>query len=363
MNGFSRNELLDLIWSKPTLAQLELTRNCNQKCCFCFQHCTDSCNYIDLDVNSWFLIIDKLENLGIETINLSGGEVFLYKNIKEILKYAKLKGFKTVVNTNGTIDISSCIVHGLKEIHSSIVNNSCSFDNICKNIYIANENDVPVEINMTLINSNFNMIEDVYNYFNDKFAIALFSPTIAIKCQTGNKIRKDEELLLSRELFEKYFLLLKKIPKKQLDLKEGLHSIFINDYDFYSNACECDSTFCIGGKTKLIVSYNGDVYSCNFFQTPEFFCGNILYGDEKYIWENGKGFLPFRKMVKENLIPEDCKHCGKYYKCFSGCRAWTKLYTSTKNLLEVFENAKDFRCDVMDAFIGNRDNFSVQSVM
>jgi hypothetical protein len=69
MNGFSRTELLDLIWAKPTLAQIELTRNCNQRCVFCSKHCKSACQYVDLDVNSWFLIISKLKNLGVEVIN------------------------------------------------------------------------------------------------------------------------------------------------------------------------------------------------------------------------------------------------------------------------------------------------------
>ena len=36
---FSKTELHQLMWKKPNFAQIELTRNCNQSCIFCFANC------------------------------------------------------------------------------------------------------------------------------------------------------------------------------------------------------------------------------------------------------------------------------------------------------------------------------------
>lgn len=61
LNGFTRKELMSLIWQHPSLAQLELTRNCNQKCSFCFQGCQLNKNYQDLSLDDWKIIINKLK--------------------------------------------------------------------------------------------------------------------------------------------------------------------------------------------------------------------------------------------------------------------------------------------------------------
>lgn len=37
INGFSYKELFSLAIEKPVMAQLEVTRNCNQHCSFCFR--------------------------------------------------------------------------------------------------------------------------------------------------------------------------------------------------------------------------------------------------------------------------------------------------------------------------------------
>ena len=294
-------------------------------------------------------------------MNFSGGEIFLYKELKEILEYSKSLGFKVVVNTNGTINIFDYIsyideiifsVHGLESLHNDIVHNINSFKSLVDNIIIANDYNVPVEINMTLIKKNFFNILDVYNYFNSRYKIWKFSPTIAIKVKKDDLIKNDDLIEVNKENLNYYFSVLDKISKEQLDLKEGLHSIYYNDNQLYENTNISDSPFCIGGKTKIIVSYNGDVYPCNFFQTEDYYCGNLLYGDIDFIWKEGKGFNIFRNMVLDEKVKSKCHSCKKYFKCFSGCRAWTNAYLNSKGKKEIFENESDFRCEIANAFIG-----------
>ena len=262
LHEFGREELLKMLWEHPSLAQLEITRNCNQKCCFCFQGCTNQCKYNNLSVEEWKRIIDKLYNLGIKNINFSGGEVFLFDDFEELLSYCRKLELKTVVNTNGTCDISSCIldidkiifsIHGTQELHNKIVRNDRSFECIMKNIRIANDNKVPVEINMTVVKSNFEQIFEVYNYLTERVEFEQFSPTLAIQCLNGTDIPQQESFSYSEDLFKKYFKVLDSIPKNRLDLKQGLHSMYFNNKQIYENTTICDSPYCIGGKTKLVI--------------------------------------------------------------------------------------------------------------
>ena len=91
INGFSKKELINLIWSRPNFAQVELTRNCNFRCKFCFENCDAKEVYEDKLPGMWKIVVDDLYNLGIKKIHFSGGENFLYPHFTEILKYSKEK--------------------------------------------------------------------------------------------------------------------------------------------------------------------------------------------------------------------------------------------------------------------------------
>ena len=109
INGFSEKELAELVWSRPNFAQVELTRNCNFRCKFCFENCDLKNKFEDKPPEMWKKVIDGLYDLGIKKIHFSGGENFLYTHFKEILKYSKEKGLNNLINTNGSIDISDIL--------------------------------------------------------------------------------------------------------------------------------------------------------------------------------------------------------------------------------------------------------------
>ena len=90
---FSKEELHHLMWKKPSFAQIELTRNCNQSCIFCFANCKAGVKEKDSSLEKWKQTVDKLEKLGVSKIHYTGGENFLYPYFTEILQYTKEKGF------------------------------------------------------------------------------------------------------------------------------------------------------------------------------------------------------------------------------------------------------------------------------
>ena len=102
---FSQQELLCLAWQKPVMTQLEVTANCNQRCCFCFNGCGPSCSHQDLPIEVWKKIIGKLKNLGVTRLDFTGGEPLLYQPLATLIDWANAEGFETSLNTNGTIEV------------------------------------------------------------------------------------------------------------------------------------------------------------------------------------------------------------------------------------------------------------------
>ncbi|MDY3740902.1 MAG: viperin family antiviral radical SAM protein [Selenomonadaceae bacterium] len=108
---------------------LHITQKCNYSCRYCFAHFF---NTNDLSVEQWKIIIDNLENSNlINYINFAGGEPCLYKGLLELIDYAKNKGFKTSIITNGSLLLHENIP--TKDLFSKIDMLGISVDSFDKN--------------------------------------------------------------------------------------------------------------------------------------------------------------------------------------------------------------------------------------
>lgn len=356
-NGFSKSEIQHLMISKPYFAQIELTRNCNFACKFCFENCDYQKKYKDEPLSVWKSAIDKLYEIGVKYLHFSGGENFLYKDFLNLIKYCSNKKFKILINTNGSFPIDNVIdyvddfvfsVHGLDKVHDEIVNSNLSFQKVLKNIEKACNAGKNVIINTVLIKENFENFQDIYYYFKNRFKEVKYAPTLAIPCKTGTRF-DDSILDINSDVINKFNSILHEIGEENIVYKHGFYGLqksLRNEHPF-------NMPVCAAGKSKMIIKYNGNVYPCNFFQTDDYLCGNIFEDDVFDIWNNGKGFKEFRKIFFDENIPDKCRECSKKTNCFSGCKAWTKNYINgeTKLFCE-----RDVRCEVMDAFIRNRNN-------
>jgi len=77
----------------------ELTNHCNFHCVHCYLH-TDSRR--ELNTQEIFRVLDELEEAGVLSLTLTGGEPLLRKDFPEIYRYAHGKGFLLTVFTNGS---------------------------------------------------------------------------------------------------------------------------------------------------------------------------------------------------------------------------------------------------------------------
>lgn len=361
MKGFTREELLELAWEKPILAQVEITNKCNQTCLFCSTGQKKHKIKPDLSLEQWQIIVTKLKHLGVRRLDFTGRESFMNPDFGPLLAACKQLGFEIKVNTNGTFDVSEILddvdelvfsVHGFRANHDRITNNPGSFDLIEANIGKTVKAGVKASINMSLLKSNYHETIPVFCYFDKKYGIHKFAPAFPVPSLFGETFA-GEELLVDEELVADYASKLNSIGLDRVILKHGFHSIFINDRKHYQdNGLLLPN--CAAGKYKLLIESDGRVYPCNFFKSHEFFCGNILTEDEHIIWKSGKGFNIFRDLILKEKIPEDCINCLKKTRCFSGCRAWSLTYKEGG-----FENVKDRRCELGSVFIGSGNNNEV----
>lgn len=349
--GFTYNELFEVAIEKPMMAQLEITRNCNQHCFFCFRHCNPHQKFIDRPMKDWKFVVDKLIEIGVRELNFSGGEIFLFKNASKLFKYSKKKGIKKIVaNTNGFIDFSDYdlsnidelvfSVHGIGRLHDKIVGANGSFKALEKAMshVLRYGREFKVGINTVVVPQNITALSEIYDHFKDKeFIFHAFNLSIDQE-NLPNKLQEYESL------FRKYFKFLRTVPEKKRKLRHGMQNIFIRDKDFFHSPIPLPH--CAAGKYKLVIDYRGDVYPCRYFQNEKFLCGNIFKQDLADIWRTGKGFKFFRDIVLKNELSLGCQDCFKSHKCRGGCLAW-RIYNKE---LKYYD--KDIRCEFGNAYLG-----------
>jgi MoaA/NifB/PqqE/SkfB family radical SAM enzyme len=81
---------------------IEVTRNCNQKCFYCFNNSGPSRNSEGLSVDEWYQTLVGLVPFGLRSVHLTGGEPFVWNGTIELLDRAQFLGLGTSILSNGT---------------------------------------------------------------------------------------------------------------------------------------------------------------------------------------------------------------------------------------------------------------------
>jgi radical SAM protein with 4Fe4S-binding SPASM domain len=114
-----------------TKLQIEVTNQCNLKCRYCFN---ESEPFSDVVLSPVQLegLLRQADEMGVITIDFSGGEFFLHKNWRELLRLADELQFQISIHTNGT-PLSKNNVEYLKNFKIGLI--QVSFDSHNSNVH------------------------------------------------------------------------------------------------------------------------------------------------------------------------------------------------------------------------------------
>ena len=348
IHGFTYRELFGLAIQRPLMAQLEVTRNCNQSCMFCFRACRPQLRFPDKPLSAWVKAVKKMVAIGIRELNFSGGEVFLYQDLVELMQTAKRFGInKIVVNTNGLVDLRRqdlgaidelvFSLHDLDAAHDQVTGTKGSFERAVRSLEHALGSVPRVGINTVVTEENITRLPVIYHRFAG-LPLAYHAFNLAIDQQADAK--KMERI---RRLLPGYLSFLHSLPDDRRKLRHGLQNIFCRDPQLFKGAVPLPH--CAAGKYKIVVDYLGDVYPCRYFQKPAYRCGNIFTDDLERVWKQGKGFKVFRDLITEKPLPTTCRTCLKRGRCRGGCLAWRP----SDAINHTYD--RDFRCAPGHAYL------------
>ncbi|WP_297282139.1 radical SAM/SPASM domain-containing protein [uncultured Anaerococcus sp.] len=285
----------------PFVVTIELNTICNLKCEHCYipSHTNEG-----MDIETIKTLLNNLRELGTFELVFTGGEIFLRKDIYDILKYSRDLGFSIKLFTNVTlIDeemaeklsklpislISTSIYSLTDEIHDSITHKKGSLQMALQGIENIRKYNIPLEVKMIVMNKNINSIKSLEQFCKEKDIKFVASPFVFPK-SNGD---------------------ISPINNRVND-KESLFTIVdsIDDISKFNPAVHDDNDYiCPNMRYSIGIECNGNVNPCNalFYSI-----GNIYNESIKKIWDS-ENLKAFQNMKFGDL--KDCKGCANKSFC------------------------------------------------
>lgn len=310
----------------PYKVDLALTYGCNNECPHCYNE-PSRYHLPSMPKQDWFRVIDKLHDMGVPHLILTGGEATLHPDLPDIIRYADQLGHIVGLNTNGRKLAHKPYMQTLADAglnHVQITLGSChpgvhdammgakSFDQTVRGIRNALASSVHTITNTTLMRANMGHAEDIL-YFLYDLGIRTFAMNGMIYSGGGfaNPMAIPEDEMPA---------LLIRVRDTAEEL--GMRFLWYTPTEYCRMSpveLEIGAKRCNAGEYSMCIEPNGDVLPCQSYYVA---AGNILHDPWETIW-NGDLFISFRDRELDPRgygLPEKCWECPDLPLCGGGCR-------------------------------------------
>lgn len=304
----TQNHNLEAAQRKPRLnaIQFELTSRCNERCIHCYIPNAKKNEGKDMPIEKVFSIIDELAEMGGLYVTLSGGEVFMHKDVIRIMQYCREKDMIITILSNlialkdvqipfikaANISLIQASLYSMNpEIHDYITTVKGSFAKTKTAIEKLVAADIPVQISCPLMKANYKGYADVLKY----------AQSLRCKAQTDYimmaQSNLDTQNLANRLSLEETEVVLRDILTWDRDYKQStLKQRPVSEEIAFDPERFARQPLCGAGINDCCITENGDVYPCAGWQAMV--CGNVYKQCLKDIWETSSQFAKVRAVTQ-----------------------------------------------------------------
>ena len=313
----------DAGYCKPSRIVFCLTLRCNIKCRQC--GIWKSSKKKELTTEEWKKVMSDLKDwLGPYRLQIAGGEIFLRKDIVELVKFASDKDILIGMVSNGTLiteelarelveaglsyfDIS---IDGIKpETHDYIRGVDGVYEKATSAVQYLKKHIDRTNSNLSIVaatvimKKNMDELVDIVNWVEkEKLTGVLFNP-LGPACDSDSHWYEKSELWPGEEDMEKLDLTLDRLIEMK---KKGAHILNSEDQlmemkNYFRNPAVRRGDHCRVGVTNFMMSCDGEIHLC--FHMPPI--GNFKQ-PPKEVWNSEKA-----KEIRDKI-----KHCS--YECSPG---------------------------------------------
>lgn len=274
----------------PFKVDWEITHRCNLKCQHCYQtrpECVD-----ELSTAEACSVIDQLAEMGALYMTLTGGEIFIRKDILDVAHYARKKDFALRLFTNGTL-IDGAMAREIKAlnpltveislyamnplVHDTITGIDGSYNKTIDAFYHLKRLNITTVVKTTVMKNNVNELDNLAAFA--KGIGARFEYALTVVPQTTGKRDVICHRLNEQELENVYV--------RYPELIKGIHEGGVKSFD----------PLCSAGINSIYIGPDGGVFPCMLLLQGD---GNIREKPLREIW-NGPVFKKIRSIRYEDL--------------------------------------------------------------
>lgn len=287
---------------------LRLTSKCNKQCIHCFAHINNEAE--EQPLSYWVGIVDAAIQMGTKNITLTGGEPFVYHDIRKLIDHIKKKPINFSIETNGIIvhkyAIQLSTIKNLKRIAISpdLTYTEMELDQLLADVIQMKNIGLPIILQATVLPGNKERILQ----WIEKFARNGIPSRLILG---HNGLGQSENL------------------KENLSYDDmiAIGNKYKNDINI-----RCDLPGCVvGGARNQTCGWNtirGDILP-NGHLSP---CAAIAWNNKEFeldyvdgnnlktVWEKNL-FLNKIRNITQNSFGGNCKHCKHFDECKGSCVA------------------------------------------
>ncbi len=218
-------------------ANIIITHKCNLNCKHCYMDLLHQKQLNDDEIYARTKkVVSMLKQQGIMEIMFTGGEIFTFKYIKEILEYSKSLGIKNIIFTNGLAFDNRCLdyveqvnisLDGDKDTHNYIRGNNQSFDKVMEVLDILKGKDIWTTLQISLNEVNIKKLD---------FLPSLLLNHLNIRCVNLTSVINQGNAVINNMTtsYEFDYQVLKLLPKLYEDTKYHIQfrPSLMSKYDF-----------------------------------------------------------------------------------------------------------------------------------
>lgn len=304
----------------PKAASVEITSSCNLKCRHCYGSYGTPCSGGPMPLEDVYNVLKQLSDIGVLTLELTGGDVTTHPHFAEILLYALSLNFMQIdILTNGVLlsqeVMDICIknknkifvqidLHSLDDsYHTWFTQVADTVEKIKEHILYLSNNGVYVRVISMVTDKNIDSVEDVAEWaYENKVKQYGCSMVVSV-----GRATEEEGLLLSYDNQIKYNQILENIKQKYTDF---VHEA---DYEKRLKACNCG---CLS--SHVVINSKGDIKICTV-DTLEY-CdssiGNVLDKNLKDIYDETQDYIrAFAALQAPVPQIDECRNCEHFNFC------------------------------------------------
>lgn len=341
----------------PIVAQFELTSRCNLSCKMCYVCNKSNVNEVikkEKTAKEWIELARQVRDAGVLYLLLTGGEVFIRDDFKEIYEAVSEMGFNVQLYTNGTL-ITPEIAHWLgkrppskvsitlygasRDTYKIITGSASAFEKAINGIDLLLKEKIMVTVRTTTIKENKNDAKKIFDICNSRGLVFGVSQYISPRREGDNidipiteRLSPKEIIEYNREIWE----YINSVDNKKQDNKQKptiQDNLVPSDDDISSIVEKADlihrnSAFsCSAGHSSFWVTWNGCMTPCGMMGEPSV---DVFSKEFKLAWDELKKECD--KICKITLC-ETCDDKSFCIKCPAKIKTETGTYTQCPDYL------------------------------